>query len=163
MSAFTLPPTIASPQDVSNLLIEIKEYARWFEHEMVKRKMHASGQSTQPILTHTTNEYLRELNAAQSLTTGRLEKLIADLERYKEVAPRLTITLAAPVTPPIRHQLIEWCRTNLSPDTLITFQFNSTLLGGLVVRCGSRVFDWSFRRQLLNNQQQLTETFAHVR
>lgn len=162
MSNLHLPATIASPQDLSALLMEIQEYTRWFEHETVKRKMQVTQQTTPPVLAPSTGEYLRDLSRQQPLSVARLDAVMSALEEYKTTAPRVTITLAVPITPPIRTQLIQWFRVNISPAVLVTFQFNSTLLGGMVVRCGSRVFDWSFRRQILHEQPKLTEALSRV-
>lgn len=157
-----LPGNVSSPQDIAALIMEVREYSKWFSHETLKRKVQVSHSATAPILTPETSEYLRQMNAATPFTAQRLDSLIATLEDYKKNAPRLTITLAAPVTLPIKKQLTDWLRDNISPSVLVSFQFNSTLLGGMVVRCGSRVFDWSFKRKLLEKQHDIAEVISRV-
>jgi hypothetical protein len=143
--ALQLPATVLSVQDIESLIVEIKDYGKWLSHNSVKQKMNISGSTQQPDMTA----------AAQVLIAGAgadWEGLIADLQDLRDNAPRLTITLAAPAGGELKRTLAAWCRSNIEPDVLVSFQFNSTLLGGMVVRYGSHIFDWSFRRQILDKR-----------
>ena len=91
-----------------------------------------------------------------------LDELIATLEVYRKTATTVTITLAAPATSEIKKTLVNWCRHNISADILVSFQFNATILGGMVVRHGSRVFDWSFKRQILAARANFPEVLRRV-
>jgi len=62
----------------------------------------------------------------------------------------------------IQKNLVNWCRENIAPNILITFQFNATLLGGMVIRHGSNIFDWSFRRQILAARNNFPEVLRRV-
>ena len=84
------------------------------------------------------------------------------LEKYIKTAPSITITLVAPTTNDTRKTLVNWCRKNIAPNILVDFRFNTTILGGMVIRYGSHIFDWSFRRQLLNNSKNFSEILRHV-
>ena len=53
------------------------------------------------------------------------------------------------------------CRP-VAPDVLVNFQFNATILGGMVVRYGSHVYDWSFRRQILAKRDTFPEVLRRV-
>jgi F0F1-type ATP synthase delta subunit len=74
----------------------------------------------------------------------------------------MTITLAAPATTGIKKQLTAWCRDNVAPDVLVRFEFNQTLLGGMVVRFGSHIYDWSLRRQILDGRTKFPEVLRNV-
>ncbi len=140
-----LPATVLSVQDVESLIIEVREYAKWLSHNSVKQRMSIAGDTGQPDMTA----------AAQVIIAGAgadLDSLLADLEDLRDNAPRLTITLAAPAGGELKRALATWCRSNIEADVLVSFQFNSTLLGGMVVRYGSHIFDWSFRRQVLDKR-----------
>ncbi|HET8709361.1 MAG TPA: F0F1 ATP synthase subunit delta, partial [Candidatus Saccharimonadales bacterium] len=91
-----------------------------------------------------------------------LDKNMRALEDYARTAPHLTITLAAPAPASLKQTLTAWCRQNLAPNMLVTFEFNSSLCGGMVVRYGSRMFDWSFRRQIMENKQKFPEVLRNV-
>lgn len=157
-----LPNSVSSLEDVRSLTMEIREYARWYAHNAIKKQVGAKNVTEGPALSPAAKELLRSWTDKQPPTTSRLDELITTLDHFKDTASTLTITLAAPASANLKQELVGWCRKNLASDVLVSFQFNSTLLGGMVVRCGSRIFDWSFRQQLLNNRKQFPEIFRHV-
>lgn len=159
---FRLPDSISSPQDLTALILEVQEYTRWYTHESIKKQAGAKNKSDPPATSPATAEVIRAWEAKQPLSRERLETLVHTLTEYKASAPSLTLTLAAPPTRAVKAELVAWCRKNITPNILVTFQFNSTLLGGMVVRSGSHVFDWSFRRQILENRAKFPEVLRHV-
>lgn len=157
-----LPDTICSPQDLTALILEVKEYARWYEHESVKQRTGAKTRSTQPVLSVTTTAFLRSVSTNGTLQPTQLDTIIHELEQYKVAAPTITLTLAAPAPERVKELLTAWCRRELSPTILVSFEYNRTLLGGMVVRYGSHVHDWSFRRTLLTTDAKFSEVLARV-
>jgi hypothetical protein len=157
-----LPDTIASSQDLSGLVLEIKEFSRWFAHDAIKKQVSGKHADDRPSLTPAASELLREWESSKALTRERLDELTSGLEAYQKNSPTITFTLAAPATPSIKKTLVGWCRENIAPNILVSFQFNATLLGGMVVHRGSRVFDWSFRRSILAARESFPETLRRV-
>ena len=74
----------------------------------------------------------------------------------------MSITLAAPAGAGLKRTLAEWCRQNIDENLLVHFDFNATLLGGMVVNYGSRIFDWSFRRRILEDRAKFPEVLRRV-
>jgi hypothetical protein len=159
---FKLPDSISSLQDLTSLQLELKEYARWFTHDAMKKRVSATVTSAAPIVSPAAQDVMREWHSKHTMTQQSLDELIKMLDSYKKAATTITITLAAPPTTDIKKTLVNWCRLNIAPNVLVSFQFNSTLLGGMVVRYGSRVFDWSFRRQLLASRELFPEVLRRV-
>lgn len=157
-----LPDSISSSQDLTSLQLELREYTRWFAHDAMKQRISGKSTTEAPILSPAANELLHALGGSKSLSQHDLDELIKTLDAYKRSASTMTITLAAPPTSDIKQTLVGWCRQNIAPDVLVTFQFNSTLLGGMVVRYGSRVYDWSFRRQILAARANFPEVLRRV-
>lgn len=159
-----LDDSVASPQDLQAMILEIRSYARWFSHNDVKKRAGAKhvAHAEAPELSPAAAVLIKALGARQPLSSQRLDGLIAGLEDYAAAAPVMSITLAAPAAGSLKKELVSWCRENVAPDTLVNFQFNSTLLGGMVVRVGSHIFDWSFRRQILENRQKFPEMLRNV-
>lgn len=158
----TLPDSIASSQDVTALQLEVRDYARWFTHESIKQRTHANHRSEAPVLSDACKNLLTTAGGKKELDRTALDSLVKELEHYTRTAPTITLTLAAPATANIKATLVKWCRTNIAPDVLVNFQFNATILGGMVVRYGSHVYDWSFRRQILANRDKFPEVLRHV-
>ena len=113
-------------------------------------------------MSQAATELLRAWSAKQSLTQARLDELSGALQQFIKSAQVVTITLAAPPTGDVKQTLVAWCRSNINPQILVSFQFNQTLLGGMVVRYGSRIFDWSFRRQILAARDTFPEVLRRV-
>jgi F0F1-type ATP synthase delta subunit len=144
------------------LLLEIRDYARWFAHESIKKRVNADHVSDAPDISPAATVLIRDMVDKKSLDQKNLDTLIETLEEYKKTAPSLTITLSAPPTGGIKNSLVAWCRENIAPNVLVTFRFNSALLGGMILHSGSRVFDWSFRRQLLAARANFPEVLRRV-
>lgn len=157
-----LPGIVASPQDVMSLLFEIKDYSKWFLHESIKVESHVKHVIKSPELSQGAKELLHNWSNNKALTRASLDELIENLEKYNSHASTITITLAAPVTNPVKATIVDWCRNNLSDNMLVNFSFNSNLLGGMIVRIGSRMFDWSFRRQIMDSKAKFPEVLRHV-
>lgn len=157
-----LPDTIASLQDLTALQLELHDYSKWFAHEAIKQRVGTERAATAPLLTPAASELIRTWTGSKDLTQQSLDTLTKTLNEYRSSAPTITLTLAAPPTSTIKADLVAWCRQNIAPNVLISFQFNATLLGGMVVRYGSRVFDWSFRRQILSQRAAFPEVLRRV-
>lgn len=157
-----LPDTVSSIQDLQALIIEVREYTKWFSHAAILKKMNGKNVPNPPSLSPSTSEMIRSWANGKPLTRQNLDLLIIGLEKYKHSAENMTIILAAPATGDIKKQLVGWCRKNVSDNILVSFQFNATILGGMVVRYGSRIFDWSFRRQILANRTKFPEVLKNV-
>lgn len=155
-----LPASLSSPQDLAAVVLEIRAYARWYLHVAIKKRVgarKASAADAAPTLSPAAAELIGTLGNASQVTSKTLDGLIRTLEDYKKSAPTITITMAAPPTNGLKQTLVAWCRQSISPDALVSFSFNSTLLGGMVVRYGSHVYDWSFRRQILDGRGKFPE------
>jgi len=157
-----LDETVSSLQDLRGLVMEIREYAKWHNHNAIKKRVHVRTAAKEPDMTVAAHNVLREWSAGKELTPKSLDELISTLEDYGRKAPTITITLAALPSAGMKKQLVAWCRDNISPNVMVDFQFNSTLLGGMVVRSSSHVFDWSFRRQILAERNKFPELLRRV-
>lgn len=162
MRELHLPPSIVSPTDVTALELEVRSYAKWFSHEHVKATVKAAAGTPAPVLSPVTIEVIKTWCGQTPLTEALLDELLVTIVAFKTTAPVMTITLAGPAGGDTKQTLIAWCRDNLAGNMLISFRFNSTLLGGMVVRYGSHVFDWSFRRSLLETKTNFVEVLRRV-
>ena len=159
----SLPSSIVSQQDLTMVIREIQDYTAWATHETIKQK----AKSTRPMalapqLSTGATELVSAWGRAKGATAESYRQLIELLERIARTAPSLTITLAGPAPQSVKEHLVAWCRENLSENVLVTFAFNRTLLGGMVVRAGSHIFDWSLHRKLMDNGRAFTEVLQNV-
>jgi hypothetical protein len=161
MMKIKLPDTVASAQDINSLIIELRDYNRWLTHETIKHQVGKGHASPAPEISASTQEVIRNLKQTTP-TSHDIDELIKSIDDQKKAAPSLVMTLAAPPSASLKSELVFWCRKNVDPNVLVTFMFNSTLLGGMVVRYGSHIFDWSFRRQILANRSKFPEVLRRV-
>lgn len=157
-----LPSSVSSLQDLNTLSLEIREYSKWFAHNAIKERVHAKNATPPPTLSAGGLELVRSASSAKLLTQKDLDTLLAQLEILKTKAPTITITLAAPASKDIKESLVGACRLHIAQEALVNFKFNSGILGGMVISYGSHVFDWSFRRRILENRLAFTEVLRSV-
>ncbi|HEX5456541.1 MAG TPA: F0F1 ATP synthase subunit delta [Candidatus Saccharimonadales bacterium] len=157
-----LDGSISSPQNLKTLVLEMRDYAGWFSKNEIKKRVNAKHSTDKPELSPAASMLLHDWGQNGSLDRKSLDELIAALENMEDTAPKATITLAAPPAAGLKKMLVNWLREEIAPDILVTFDFNSTLLGGMVLRCGSRMFDWSFRRQILDSRAQFPEVLRNA-
>ena len=157
-----LPDSVSSPQDVKALTYEIRQYARWFAHSSIKNRLSAGKIGDPPTLSPAAVAVIESVGNQKQLDQANLDELISSLEYFAATAPHLTITLAAAAPNSLKKTLLSWCREHIAPDVLVSFRFNSTILGGMVIRYGSHVFDWSFRRQILASRSHFPEVLRRV-
>lgn len=160
--ALVLPDTIASPQDLMQLMQEVALYADWYAHESIHQRVVQKKGQAAPTISPSAQKVISDWDAQTPVSTKGFTELIAVLESYIQQAEVMTITLAAPVTQPVKDSLVAWCRNNISAHIFVSFRYNSTILGGLVVRHGSRIFDWSFKRQIIAASQNFVEVLRRV-
>lgn len=153
-----LPDTIASSQDLSEVIMEIKSYLTWLTHESVKKQAGSTTTSAMPTISSTAQSLIQ----AHGTDKASLEALATNLEAAQKRAKVITITLAALPSGSVKSSLVGWCRREIAPDILVNFSFNRAILGGMVVRAGSRVFDWSFRRSILAASDNFPEVLRRV-
>jgi ATP synthase delta (OSCP) subunit len=162
MMKINLPDAVASTQDLASMSLELHEYSKWYSHAAILKRTGNKHVSDAPALTPAATELLHAWTAKNPLSQSSLDELIEFVKTYSDSASVITITLAAPATRDIKSLLVSWCRTNISPNILVTFKFNATLLGGMVVQRGSRIFDWSLRRDILNEKNKFPEVLRSV-
>jgi hypothetical protein len=153
---------VLSEQDLQAAAIEVKKYAAWYNQTAVKMRVTKNNSyelpSISPVAANMINVWL---DGAQP-SPKSLEDLIAALEDFAHSAPRVTVTLAAPPPNSLKQTIAAWFRKNVDPNTLVSFKFNATILGGMVVVYGSHVYDWSFKRQILASREKFPEVLRNV-
>ncbi len=157
-----LPASVSSPEELTRLILETREYAKWYRQYANASSQKVRYQVSQPELSNDASIVIRQWLTAQESTVAAVDALPEALEAIKKTAPTMSITLAAPVTAEVKKELVDWCRTNLHAEMLVGFSFNATILGGMVVRIGSRIYDWSHRRAILTNRDKFAGVLANV-
>ncbi|HPF30917.1 MAG TPA: F0F1 ATP synthase subunit delta [Candidatus Saccharibacteria bacterium] len=159
---FRLPDSLSSPQDLTDLLFEIKEYAKWKSHNDILRRAGSKRTSKPPEISKTASEVLNDWSKIKSIDNEGIQELVNTLNTISIKSPQINITLAGPAPGDLKKKLIGWFRDNINPDILITFDFNKTILGGMILRSGSKIFDWSFKKYIMASREKLIEEINSV-
>ncbi len=157
-----LDEDISSVHDLHAVIAELKDYSKWQSHNSMRKLIKSRYATETPVLSDAAKNMMHQFGDKELLARSSLDQSISTLEHFAKNAPNITITLAAPPTHSIKKLLVGWCRDNLSNSILVNFEFRSGLLGGMVVRNGSHIYDWSFRRQILEAGPKFPEVLRNV-
>lgn len=157
-----LTDQIISSDDLRQLIEELKDYIKWFNHEKISKKVSKSSTITKPEFSEQLNDLLSLWHDKKEMSSLTLDALMDELSDYIEKAPRMSITLAALPTTKIKIDLTQWCRKNVSPEILIDFKYNRTILGGMIISYKSHIYDLSYRRRLLASKDKVIGALANV-
>lgn len=158
----SIPPDVSSSQELANLILEVKDYSKWFTNYSIVKKISKKNTPVPPKISGSAIKLIKDYGDNKNLTRAVLNNLVYDLEKSKKQSKLITITLAAPVTSDVKNNLVKWLRDNINSEVLVNFQFNATILGGMILRCGSHIYDWSFRKKILENRQKFPEILQNV-
>lgn len=156
-----LPLSIISVADLIQVINELDDYSSNLYRSKIKAQVTKSKTSIKS-LKDLSLESQSLIADWQKLNLGSLEKLIYYLNNLKKNSPKIIITLAATADSATKKMLADWCRNNLANNILIDFRFNKMLLGGMVVNFGSHIYDWSFRKQIVDQMTKLEEVLSSV-
>jgi hypothetical protein len=159
---FNLSDNLASRQDLKETILEIRRYAQWVAQGAIKKRLVGDDSAEPPVISQAAKDIIKQWEEGDTAAPKGLGQLVEALEEFESTASYISLTLAAPPPPSLKKTLVQWCRQNIDPNILVDFQFNSTILGGLVARYGSHVYDWSFRRQILAARDRFPEVLRHV-
>lgn len=153
-----LPATVASRQDVARLRTEVERYRSWIQQYKNAMKRDIRYQHEQPALSDAATILIRQwLEANQTL-----DALIVELATIAKTAPSITLTLVGPAPASVQAQLVGWARSHLSEQMLVEFRWNAQILGGIVARTDTSIYDWSHRQLLMASRGKLVERLLHV-
>lgn len=163
MNSLVLPPSVTTKQDLYGLIQEVNNYDTWLNQNEIKERVKAKRGTPPPSLSKEALLLIRT-HAVESNAVNRkkIEELIAELKSFYSSAPVVTVTLAAPAQQSLKQQISDWFRTEIAANTLINFTYNRTILGGVVVRAGSHIFDMSFKRRIHESRDKFPEVLENV-
>ena len=144
-----LPNSIYSPDHLRFCIGELKSYAATLEQRG------RGANVSLPDLSVESSDLLAEIKGADSSRADVVNALADELERHLEAAPSVSLTLAATAPRSLKMELVGWLRTNIKREIMVEFLVNPDISGGMVVRTANKVFDCSFRSQLLKNSDRI--------
>ena len=143
----TLPTDVYSPDQVSTLTMELRSF--------MDARADASRRSHHDEQNVAKSELLESL--FESSPRQDAHQLLEELEALLKSAPVVHIITAVLPAHGLKQQLTTWFRQEVHEHTLLTFAERRDIGGGIVVRAGSQLYDFSFKHKILDNKHRITE------
>lgn len=156
---FELPPAVYSPALVESVIYDIQYYLDWYHQNQIRKKVGASAKE-EPTHSAETVVVIEAWLHGQPATLDSLKALLVHLRALE--LPEVHIMLAALPNRAQRESLVNWFRSNVSPHLLLSFVADRNLGGGLVVRTPNRVFDYTWKQQLIAGRNKLAGILKNV-
>lgn len=156
-----VPLDVYAPDQLSSLIAELQTYRDKLRDASVRAKVAKKKATEQPAMSEPLANLLRG-NGVDASNGTAVEALAKELEAVLKAAPVMHITLAAAAGRTLKRQLTVWFRTQVHPNSLLTFAVRGDIGGGIMLQAGSHFYDYSFRDRILANKARLME-IASVR
>jgi hydroxypyruvate isomerase len=144
---------------LESVIYDIELYLDWYRQAQIQKRVHANI-TEEPTHSAETVLVIEAWLAGKPATIETLEELIAYLRALK--LPQVHIMLAALPNRAQREALVSWFRNNVGSDLLLSFVADRNLGGGIVVRTPNRVFDFTWKQQLIAGRSKLAEILKRV-
>lgn len=155
--SIALPIDVYSPDQLSGLVAELQSYRGRLRDAAVRAKTAKSkGAVVAPVISEELMSLLRKSGVTAD-DGDALDTAHKELQKILKKAPVMHITLAALPNKTLKRQLTVWFRTQINPNSLLTFAARSDIGGGLMLQAGSHFYDYSFRERILANKKRLME------
>jgi ATP synthase delta (OSCP) subunit len=159
--SYKLPVTVYTLDQMQLGAVELHAYANRLHQQAATR--HADAGQHKPVsLSIESQALLDELPPKKQTDPEAIDALATELEEMVAHGPRVSLTLAGLASHHLREELVGWLRTNLKANLLVDFHVNPDIAGGLMVRTTNHVYDFSFRRHLLEDTARFTRIFDRV-
>jgi len=157
-----LPSDVYSPNQLGIIIWELGNLVSQLRDASTRAAVTKQEQATD---VHASALLLSVLHASGVSTKDHqtLEQLQREIELIRDKAPSAHMMLAALPNRAMKRMMVEWFRSEIHPQFLLTFAARGDIGGGFILRTGSKQYDLSFRGRILGNKQRLVEIFDSVR
>lgn len=158
-----LPVDVYSPDQIGIALWELEGLAGNLQNIATRAAVAPGGIPQQEVQISSFLINILRANSVRVSDRPALEQLQVDLKALRDSAPVAHIILGGSPSRTLKHELVEWFRRELHPEHLATFATRSDIGGGFMLRVGSKQYDFTYRKRLLEDSHRLTEIFDSVR
>jgi len=152
-----LPDFIYSHEQIGLYLLQLEHY----KSVLLKNKVGGgSGLGTQKErrdgISGQLERYLIETAPKEGVTYEFLEEISGLLNKVRDTGPRLHLTFASLPNAELKRQLTAWARENIHELALVSFHYDQSIIGGVVIRTRNKIFDFSYAKNLKNPKIKIT-------
>jgi len=157
-----LPESLHSPEQLQACGFELEVVVSWRRRQDIKKQSGYTGPVTPDFeLGPTIAGLLGSRDVVARMPLSALEEVQKQIHQWL-AQPVTHVTFA--VTPPAstKAEIVKWFRAHIRPTALVKFHVNGNIIGGMVVRTPNKIFDFSFRKQLLQRKSLIPEILKRV-
>lgn len=152
-----LPDFIYSHEQIGLYLLQLEHY----KSVLLKRRVGGgpslgTQKERRDGISGQLEKYLIEKAPKEGITNEFLEEISELLNKVRDTGPRLHLTFASIPGADLKHQLTMWVRENIHEFALVSFHYDQSIIGGLVIRTRNKIFDFSYAKELKEPKTKLT-------
>lgn len=152
-TVFTLPDVVVTVGDLSRAKMELESLADF----LVQSRIRKPGQAiTLPRISRRL-EALAHAAGLKLTVQADIDALQDVLANLKKTAPQLHISFASEPSDAFLTKLIQWFRSNIHPQVMLTIGLQPSITAGFILRTSSREFDCSLRGRFTDSKSLLIE------
>jgi F0F1-type ATP synthase delta subunit len=160
--SFVLPASVVSKVDVAHLVSEAEQIDNEQTTKAVREKVGATTAPSETVLSEQLSDFLTQ-NQLTIGTSQERSELIKQLHLLKENVPVIHMTFAASADRDSLRRLVEWLRSSVHPQAVISVGLQPALVAGVSIRTTNRVHDLSMRSVLRKNHGLLVKELGALR
>jgi len=158
---FILPPSVVTKIDVSRLVSEVEKLDSDLTTAAVRAKTGAP-QADRPTVSEQLATFLTQNKLAFDSSQAR-SALVQQLRILKDKVPVIHMTFAVQSDPQSLQQIVQWLRTSVHPQAVISVGLQPSLVAGVYMRTPNHVHDMSLRTLLTGQHDVLVKELEALR
>lgn len=158
-----LPDFIYSHEQIGLYLLQLDHYKTILLQQKTKNTSALGpGGDKRNNISPELKKYVDSATSGKPATQELLEEIYKFLKEAHDAGPRLHLTLATLPNETFKRDMAAWARQNIDELALVSFSYDRSIVGGVVVRTRNKIFDFSYSKKLLNPSKKISE-FINVR
>lgn len=158
---FVLPSSVVTRIDVSRLVNEVEKLDSDLTTAAVRAKTGAP-QAARPTVSEQLASFLTQNKLAFDTSQSR-SALVQQLRILKDKVPVIHMTFAVQSDPESLQQIVQWLRTSVHPQAVISVGLQPSLVAGVYLRTPNHVRDLSLRTLLSGQHDVLVKELEALR
>jgi hypothetical protein len=158
---FILPSSVMTRLDVSRLVYEVERLDSELTAAAVRAKTGAP-QAVQPTVSEQLANFLTQNKLAFDSSQSR-STLVQQLRILKDKVPVIHMTFAVQSDRESLQQIVQWLRTSVHPQAVISVGLQPSLVAGVYLRTPNHVHDLSLRTLLAGQHDVLVKELEALR
>ncbi|HEX7484442.1 MAG TPA: hypothetical protein VF281_04825 [Candidatus Saccharimonadales bacterium] len=158
---FVLPASVVTKVDVSRLVSEVEKLDSDLTTAAVRAKTGAP-QAAQPTVSEQLANFLTQNKLAFDTSQTR-SALVQQLRIVKDKVPVIHMTFAVQSDPESLQQIVQWLRSSVHPQAVISVGLQPSLVAGVYMRTPNHVHDLSLRTLLTGQHDVLVKELEALR